>query len=116
MQAQIDLFAPGVSKNDPPTKNLLNRSMKDTRLTSHIIGWIFGTVVFAIGVLNLFLVHPVPAVVYLLLSFIYFPPADAVLRKNWGFSIPLVVKIILGVIIIMFTLGVSDLGDMIDKL
>jgi hypothetical protein len=90
--------------------------MKSNLSSSQIIGWIFGTIVLAIGVLNLFLVHPVPAVVYFLLSLIYFPLANAVFRKNFGFSIPLVVKIILGVGIIMFTLGISDLGDMIDKL
>ena len=71
---------------------------------------------FAIGLLNVFLVHPVPGIIYLLLSFLYFPPANSILRKRFGFSIPLVVKIILGIVIIMFTLGVSDLGDMIVKL
>ena len=81
-----------------------------------MIGWIFAIVIFAIGVLNLFLVHPVPGFVYLLLSLVYFPPANAIINQRLGFSIPLAVKIILGVVIIMFTLGVSDLGDMIDKL
>lgn len=79
-----------------------------------MIGWIFSIVVLAVGILNVFLVHPVPGVVYLLLSLVYLPPANATLKKRFGFSIPLVVKIILGIIIIMFTLGVSDLGDMID--
>ncbi len=81
---------------------------------SHKISWIIGTTVFAIGVLNMFLVHPVPGVIYLLLSFVYFPPANAILKKKFGFSIPLLLKIILGIVIIMFTLGVSDLGDVID--
>jgi hypothetical protein len=90
--------------------------MNNKSIVLNMISWIFGIAVFAIGVLNVFLVHPVPGIVYLLLSFVYFPPATAVLRKKFGFSIPLVVKIILGIIIIMFTLGVSDLGDMIDKL
>ncbi|KAA5548265.1 hypothetical protein [Adhaeribacter rhizoryzae] len=36
--------------------------------------------------------------------------------KKTGFSIQILVKIVLGIIIIMFTLEVSDLGDMIDKL
>jgi hypothetical protein len=89
-------------------------SIKDDIVTSHIISWLFGTLVFAIGVLNVFLVHPVPGVVYLLLSLIYMPPANAVLKKRLGLSIPLAVKIILGIFIIWFTLGVSDLGDMID--
>lgn len=81
-----------------------------------ISGWAFGLVVMIIGVFNILLVHPVPGIVYLLLSLVYFPPANAIFRKKLGFSIPLVVKITLGIVIIMFTLGVSDLGDMIDKL
>ena len=88
--------------------------VKDNVRTSHITGWLFSIIVFAIGVLNLFLVHPVPGVVYLLLSFVYLPPANAVLRERFGFCIPTLVKIILGIVIIWFTLGVSDLGDMID--
>jgi len=87
--------------------------MKEVK-TEHLISWIFGIVVFTIGLLNLFLVHPVPGIVFLLLSFIYYPPVNDFLRKSFGFSIPLVVKIIQGVVIIWFTLGVSDLGDMID--
>ena len=82
----------------------------------NIISWILGIIVFTIGVLNLFLVHLVPGIVFLLLSFLFIPQTNKLLRKNFGFSIPFVVKIILGVIIIWFTLGVSDLGDMIDKL
>jgi len=62
----------------------------------------------------MFLVHLVPGIIYLLLSFIYFPPANALLKERTGFSIPLIVKIGLGIVIIMFTLGVSDLGDIFD--
>lgn len=83
-------------------------------MTAPIINWLFALVVFAIGVLNVFLVHPVPGAIYLLLSLVYFPPANDLLWERFGFSIPSVVKIILGVVIIWFTLGVSDLGDMID--
>ena len=90
--------------------------MKEAYQTSHIIGWVFGMIVLAIGVLNLFLVHPIPGVVYLLISLVYFPPVNAALKQRFGFSIPLLLKIIFGIVIIMFTLGVSDLGDMIDKL
>ena len=94
-----------------------NKIVMHSRLNIwNISGWIFGIVVLIVGVLNMFLVHLVPGVAYLLLSFIYFPPANAYIRKKFNFSIPLVVKIILGIVLIMFTLGVSDLGDMIDKL
>jgi succinate dehydrogenase/fumarate reductase cytochrome b subunit len=90
--------------------------MNKTLNAGNTCSGIFAVVLFAIGLLNVFLVHPVPGIIYLLLSFLYFPPANSILRKRFGFSIPLVVKIILGIVIIMFTLGVSDLGDMIDKL
>lgn len=83
--------------------------------TAGLVGWIFGMIVFTIGALNMFWVHPVPGTVFLLLSFVYFPSANEFFRKNFGFAIPLVFKIILGFIIIWFTLGVSDLGDMIDS-
>lgn len=88
--------------------------MKDNLRTIPIIGWLFAIIVFAIGLLNVLLVHPVPGAAFLLLSFVYWPPVNNMMRKRFGFSIPLIVKIILGIVIIWFTLGVSDLGDMID--
>lgn len=88
--------------------------MKNVTRVSPVIDWLFGPVVFAIGVLNCLWVHPVPGMIALLLSLVYFPPANALLRKWTGVTIPPAVKIILGVLIIWFTLGVSDLGDMID--
>ena len=84
-------------------------------MTSKIAGWIFGIVVFAVGILNIVLVHPVPGIVYILLSLIYFPPANNFIKRSFGFAIPAAVKVILGVVLFFFTLGVSDLGDMIDK-
>lgn len=77
-----------------------------------IINWIFGAIVFAIGMANIMWVHPVPGIIYMLLSLIYFLP-ESVFFKN--VLIPRVVKIALGIVIFFFTLGVSDLGDMIDK-
>lgn len=90
--------------------------MQGTVMAAHISSWIFGIAVFAVGVLNVVLVHPVPGGIYLLLSFVYFPPAHASLKQRFGCLIPRVVKIILGIGIVWFTLGVSDLGDMFDQL
>ena len=82
--------------------------------SSAIVKWIFGIIVFTIGLLNIILIHPVPGIVYILLSLFYFPPVNNVFRDWFGIRIPTIIKIILGVIIIWFTLGVSDLGDLID--
>lgn len=78
----------------------------------NVISWIFGVVFFAIGVLNAFLVHLVPGVFYLLLSFIYVPPADVLSKKWFGFSIPFVVKVVVGLVILWGTLAVGDLAEL----
>lgn len=88
--------------------------MKRRQNVWSVSGWIFSSLVFTVGVLNMLLVHPVPGLVYLLLSLIYLPPVNAYIRKKFGFSIAPVVKILLGILLFMFTFGVSDLGDMID--
>ena len=79
-----------------------------------VAGWLFGMIVFLIGFLNLLFVHVVPGNVFMLVSFLYFPPPGAYFRQRFGFVIPVAIKIALGLVIIWFTLGISDLGDMID--
>lgn len=80
----------------------------------NMTSWIVATAVIIVGVLNIALIHIVPGVVYLILSLVYLPPANNFLTRKAGFSIPIVIKGALGVAIFFFTLGVSDLGDMID--
>jgi len=89
------------------------RTLRQDRIaTFHLISWVFGIIFFAIAVLNAFLVHPAPGVFYLVLSLIYVPQANAILKRRFGFSIPLVVKIILGLMILWGTLAVGDLAEM----
>ncbi len=90
--------------------------MNKTLNIGNIISGIFAGILLIVGVLNIVLVHPVPGIVYLLISFLYIPLVNTLLKQKLGFGIPVLVKIILGIVLIMFTLGVSDLGDMIDKL
>lgn len=90
--------------------------MENNTNTLNTISWIFGMSVIIVGILNLVLIHPVPGMAYLLLSLVYLPPANTFFKNKLGFSIPILVKIVLGVILFFFTLGVSDLGDLIDKL
>jgi len=81
---------------------------------SSVIEWIFAGLVLAVGVANLLFVNPVPAMAYGLISLVYVPPANALLRHRFGISIHTIAKVALGIAIVMFTLGVSDFGDMID--
>lgn len=82
--------------------------------TKSIIAWLFAFLLVSVGLANLILVHPVPGLAYLAISLMYFPPAATWLQNKTGIRIPALVKILLGIVLIMFTFGVSDLGDMID--
>jgi hypothetical protein len=73
----------------------------------NVLSWVFGLIVFGIGILNLVLAHPAPALMYFLLSCIYFPFVNHLLKKKYSFRIPAWIKLILGVVIIMFTFGVN---------
>ena len=81
----------------------------------NITSWLFGVVVFAIGLVNTFWGNdPGFGIFLVLLSLIYFFPLNTILRKWRGFSIPGIIKIFLGVFIIWASLGVGELFDKID--
>ena len=89
----------------------------DTReLRFSRLGWLAALTLIAIGILNFLWIHAIPAMVYLLLSLIYLPPANELLRKRFGLHIPAILKLALAAAIFFFTLGVSDLGEMVDRL
>lgn len=79
------------------------------------IGWLFGLAVAAIGIINMFWGNdPGFGVFLFLLSFVYFPPANVLVEKWTGITIPRVVKIILALFIVWVALGVGELFDKID--
>ena len=83
--------------------------MKSKSSNFPIINWSFWFIVFTLGLLNIAFVHPIPGFIYLILSFLFFPPTNTLLQKRFDFAIPFFIQVILGVIILWFTLGVSDL-------
>ena len=80
-----------------------------------ILNWLAALILFTIGLLNLFLVHPVPGIAFIIFSLIYFPPVTDFLKRNLNLLIPPIIKVLLFVFLVWFTLGVSDLGDLFDK-
>ena len=91
--------------------------MDYTSVTGNIISCLFGLVFFAIGIVNTFWGNDTAFGVFiLLLSFVYFLPVNAILRKMTGLSIPRMglVKILLGIFILWASLGVGDLFEKID--
>jgi hypothetical protein len=91
--------------------------MNNNSIVLNIISWLFGTVFFAIGVVNTFWGNdPGFGVFIILLSLIYFLPANDIFRQITGFSIPGmgILKILLGNFILWTALGVGELFDKIN--
>ena len=78
---------------------------------SKLSGWLFGLLLVTLGILNLLLVHPVPGLIYLFLALIFLPPISRAFEKHFRLYIPVALKIILGILILWFTLGISDLAE-----
>ncbi|MCF7802606.1 MAG: hypothetical protein K9N57_00285 [Candidatus Marinimicrobia bacterium] len=78
----------------------------------NIISWLFGAVFLTLGVLNGWLVHPVPGVFYLLVALLYSPMGSTILKERFGLLMPFGVKINLGLVILWGTLAVGDLAEM----
>ena len=89
--------------------------MNNNSLVLNIISSLFGIVFFAIGIINMFWGNdPFFGVFIVLLSFVYFPPVNVLLKKITGFSIHPIVKILLGIFILWAALGVGELFDKIE--
>ena len=83
----------------------------------NIIGWIFGFIVLAIGLINTFWGNdPGFGIFLILLSFVYYPPVNVLIKNMIGFSIPMIAKILLGLFIIWASLGVGELFDKINMM
>ncbi len=88
--------------------------MKPAPSGGRAISWGFAAVLLSIGLANLLLVHPVPAAGYGIAALAYVPPVGDWLDRRLGWSVHPVARLALAVVIVLFTLGVSDLGDIVD--
>ena len=82
-----------------------------------IIGYIFAALVLMIGFVNIFWGGDTGFGIFIsLLSLIYFPFTNTILKQHAGFSIPRVVKVALGIFICWAALGVGELFDKIEMM
>ena len=90
-------------------------SMNNNSSVRNLISWLFGIAVFAIGILNMFWGNDFGFGVFIiLLSLVYFPPLNIMLKVKTGLSIPEVIKIFLGIFILWAALGVGELFGKIE--
>ena len=79
------------------------------------LGWVFGTIFSAIGLINIFWGNDPEFGFFLLVtSLIYYPPITILLKRYTGYSTPIFIKIGLGIFILWASLGVGELFDKID--
>jgi hypothetical protein len=77
--------------------------------------WISGILFSVIGLVNIFWGNdPEFGVFIFVLSLVYYPPFNVVFKKFTGYSIPITVKIVLGLFILWSSLGVGELFDKIE--
>lgn len=86
----------------------MNKNLQVAKL----ISWLFFIILVIIGILNLVLIHPVPGILYFVCSLLYLPPLTEYLKQHMRFGIHPIIKILIGIFLMMFTLGVSDLAEM----
>jgi hypothetical protein len=94
-------------------------AVNDGSTALNIISWVFGILFFATGFVNTFWGGDTGFGIFIiLLSFAYFIPVNAILKKLTGFSIPKfwILKILLGIFIIWAAMGVGELFDKIEMM
>jgi hypothetical protein len=89
--------------------------MNNKSMVLDITGWLFGILVFAIGIVNTFWGNDAGFGVFImLLSFVFFPPVTTLVKQKIGITIPRIAKIGLGVLIIWAAVGVGELFNKIE--
>ncbi|MBN1650355.1 MAG: hypothetical protein JW857_03445 [Bacteroidales bacterium] len=93
---------------------MVRKSKKNIKQKYSLILWLFTILFLVLAILNLIFVHPVPAIFYALLCLLYLPAVNFFLASTIGFTIPIWVKITLGLMVLWATLAVGDLMEMFE--
>jgi hypothetical protein len=84
----------------------------ESKVFFNLVSRIFGFIIFIIGVLNILRGNDqLLGVAFMLISFIYVPNANKIIKKNLGFSIHYVAKIVLAFFLLWITLAVGAIAE-----
>jgi hypothetical membrane protein len=82
---------------------------------SIVTGWFFSILFISIGIINTFWGNDMEyGMLIILLSFVFTPPVNVLIKEKLGFAIPWLLKIVLGLLIILSALGVGELFGKIE--
>lgn len=91
--------------------------MNNKSIFWNAVSWMFGVIVLAIGLVNIFWGNdPLFGLFIALSALVYVPQLNTLVKKITGFRIHFVVKILLGLFILWAALGVGELFDKIDMM
>ena len=77
-----------------------------------LISIIAGLLIFSIGLLNLFRGNDtLLGVAFIILSFIYIPSANTLIRKVFGFTIHNAIKVILAILLLYVSMAVGAIAE-----
>jgi hypothetical protein len=78
----------------------------------NLVSRIFGFTIFIIGVLNILRGNDqLLGIAYMLISFIYAPNANKIIKKSIGFSIHYLLKILLAIFLLWITMAVGAIAE-----
>lgn len=91
--------------------------MNTKSLFINFLGWIFGILFSLVGIVNMFWGNdPLFGVFVFGSSLMFYPPLSMLFKKLSGYSIPGLVKILVGAFIIWASVGVGELFDKLDMM
>ena len=91
--------------------------MNNPTLLENLAGWISGTAVLLIGLVNMFWGNdPGFGAFILMLSLVYFPPVNNMIREKTGLGIHWLAKLILGFLIVWVAMGVGELPEKLGQM
>jgi len=77
-----------------------------------LISWFFGGLLLTVGILNIVFGNDADFGVFLLLlALLYFPPVTNYIKKQFGFTLPVWIKMVLAIFSIWANLAVGAIAE-----
>ncbi len=79
---------------------------------ANLAGWIFGTLFLLNGFINVFRGNdPVMGIGFMVISLVFFPPVNKIIRRKFGITIHGWLKVVLALILIWISLAVGAIAE-----
>lgn len=81
-------------------------------MISKLLSWVFGILIFSLGILNLLAGNDSDFGVFLvMISFAFYPPVNEFIKKQFKIPVPNWFKIVLAIVLIWINLAVGAIAE-----